>query len=68
MKKAEEILLNTARCTITEDADIDDNQNFYVKWNDVLLAMEKYAKQYHNHKLSEHQSKDEASTELEDKA
>jgi len=44
MDKREEILLNTMRCTITEDAE-DANENYYFKWNDVLKAMGKYKDQ-----------------------
>ena len=44
MDKREEILLNTMRCTITEDAE-DVNENYYFKWDDVLKAMGKYKDQ-----------------------
>ncbi len=46
MKTIEEILLNTTRCTITEEADLDVNENFYFAWNDVISAMKEYAKQF----------------------
>jgi hypothetical protein len=40
---AEEILLNTMRCTIDDDADIDVPKNFYYQHDDVLKAMHQYA-------------------------
>lgn len=41
----EEILNDTVRCTIEEDADLDNPENFYFKYTDVLEAMEKYAQE-----------------------
>jgi formylmethanofuran dehydrogenase subunit C len=41
----EEILENTTQCTINEDADLDNPENFYFKYADVLKAMEQYAKE-----------------------
>jgi hypothetical protein len=43
-KSKEEILLDTMRCTITEEAE-DINENYYFKWDDVLTVMEAYAAQ-----------------------
>ena len=42
----EEILENTTCCTIDEDADIDDVNNYYYQHEDVLKAMDKYANQF----------------------
>lgn len=42
-KQAEEILENTMRCTIDDDADLDDPQNYYFQYKDVLRAMKDYA-------------------------
>jgi hypothetical protein len=44
MNKAEEILDNTMRCTIDDDADLDVPENFYFQYNDVLKAMQEYGK------------------------
>ena len=41
----EEILDETMRCTIDDDTDLDNPENFYFRYNDVLTAMETYAKQ-----------------------
>ena len=43
MKRAE-ILDETMRCTIDDDADLDNPENFYFKYNDVLEAMQEYGK------------------------
>ena len=40
---AEEILDDTMRCTISDDDDLDNPENFYFKYNDVLEAMRRYA-------------------------
>ena len=40
---AEEILDDTIRCTISDDDDLDNPENFYFKYNDVLEAMRRYA-------------------------
>jgi hypothetical protein len=42
-KSAEEILEETMRCTIEEEADLDDPNNFYYNHPDVIRAMHKYA-------------------------
>jgi hypothetical protein len=42
---AEEILEETMRCTIDDDADLDNPENFYFKYNDVLQAMKIYSSQ-----------------------
>ncbi len=39
----EEILDGITCCTISEDADLDNVENFYFQYSDVLKAMEKYA-------------------------
>ena len=40
----DEMLLNTMRCTITEDAE-DENENYYFKWNDVSEVMQQFSDQ-----------------------
>ena len=45
MKTAEEILEATTCCTITEDACLDDPQNLYFQYDDVLRVMEQYAQE-----------------------
>jgi hypothetical protein len=50
---AEEILEETTRCTIDDDADIDNPENFYFKYNDVLQAMRDFSRQEVEAKLKE---------------
>lgn len=58
METKEKILLNTTRCTITEEAE-DINENYYFQWNDVLRAMEEYAQFYHASQKAEVPSDEE---------
>lgn len=39
IKTAEEYLLDTMRCTIDDDADLDINENFYFQWEDILKTL-----------------------------
>ena len=43
VKSVKDILDKLGKCTIQEDADLDDDENWYFKWTDVVTAMEKYA-------------------------
>ena len=40
---AKQVLESTTCCTITEEADIDDPQNYYYQHKDVLIAMQQLA-------------------------
>jgi hypothetical protein len=45
---ANEILLKRSRCTIEEEADIDNIENFYYRHNDVILSMMEFLERYLN--------------------
>lgn len=45
MKTIDEILENTTRCTIDDDADLDNIENFYFKYSDVKNMMKQFGKE-----------------------